>query len=65
MYLGSINDQVWDMTKSDYMILDPTNLTNQDKTNMQCNTLALNIIYNAIDSKVFEQIKDCKKASEV
>ncbi|XP_066311012.1 uncharacterized protein [Miscanthus floridulus] len=27
--------------------------------------MALNTIYNAIDSKVFEQIKDCEKASEV
>ena len=31
MYLGSINDQVWDVTKSDYAIIDPDNLTNQDK----------------------------------
>ena len=23
------------------------------------------VIYNAIDSKVFEQIKDCERASEV
>ena len=65
MNLGSINDQVWDMTKSDYVILDPTNLTNQDKANKQCNTMALNTIYNAIDSKVFEQIKDCERANEV
>ena len=27
--------------------------------------MALNTIYNATDSKVFEQIKDCKRASEV
>jgi hypothetical protein len=27
--------------------------------------MALNTIYNAIDSKVFEQIKDCEIASEV
>ena len=53
------------MTESDYVILDPTNLTNQDKANKQCNTMALNTIYSAIDSKVFEQIKDCEKASEV
>jgi hypothetical protein len=33
MYLGSINDQVWDVTESDYVILDPTNLTNKDKAN--------------------------------
>ena len=53
------------MTKSDYVILDPTNLTKQDKANKQCNTMALNTIYNAIDSKVFEQIKDCDRANEV
>ena len=54
-----------DVTKSDYAILDPDNLTNTDKTNKQCNTMALNTIYNAIDSKVFEQIKDCERANEV
>ena len=65
MYLSSINDQVWDVTKSDYVIIDPTNLTNQDKANKQCNTMALNPIYDAIDSKVFEQIMDYERASEV
>ena len=56
---------MWDVTESDYVILDPTNLTNQDKANKQRNTMALNTIYNAIDSKVFEQIKDCERANEV
>ena len=65
MYLGLINDQVWDVTESDFVILDPDNPTNIDKANKQCNTIALNTIYNAIDSNVFEQIKDCEKASEV
>jgi histidinol phosphatase-like enzyme len=65
MYLGSINDQVWDVTRHYYVILDLDNLTNQDKANKQCNTMALNTIYNAIDSKVFEQIKDYDTASEV
>ena len=65
IYLGSINDQVWDVTKSDFVILDLDNLTNNDKANKQCNTMALNTIYNAIDSKVFEQIKDCERANEV
>ena len=65
MYLGSINDQVWEVTKNDYAIIDLDDPTNQDKINKQCNTMALNTIYNVIDSKVFEQIKDCEKASEV
>jgi hypothetical protein len=34
MYLGSINDQMWHVPESDYMILDPTNLSNQDKANL-------------------------------
>ena len=65
MYLGLINDQVWEVTENDYAIIDPDNLTNQDKANKQCNTMALNTIYNAIDSKVFEQIKDYERANEV
>jgi hypothetical protein len=65
MYLSLINDQVWDVTESDFMILDPDNLTNNDKANKQCNIMALNTIYNAIDSKVFKQIKDYERASEV
>ena len=65
MYLGSINDKVWDVVENEFVIIDPTNLTDNDKINKQCNTMALNTIYNSIDSKVFEQIKDLEKASEV
>ena len=53
------------MIKNDYAIIDPDNPTNQDKANKQYNTIALNTIHNAIDSKVFEQIKDCERANEV
>jgi hypothetical protein len=65
MYLDLINDQVWDVTESDFVTLDLDNLTNSDKANKRCNTMALNTIYNAIDSKVFEQIKDSERASEL
>ena len=47
------------------VILDPDNLNNNDKANKQSNTMALNTIYNAIYSKVFKQIKNCERASEV
>jgi hypothetical protein len=65
MYLGSINDTVWDVTEHDFVILDSTNLTDNERANRQCNTMALNTIYNGIDSKVFEQVKDLERASEV
>ena len=61
MYLGSINDQVWDVTESDYAIIDPDNLTNQDKANKQCNTMALNTIYNAIDSRCLNKSRIVKE----
>ncbi|XP_066323928.1 uncharacterized protein [Miscanthus floridulus] len=65
MYLGSINDRVWEVTEHDFVILDPTNLTDNERANKQCNTMDLNTIYNGIDSKVFEQVKDLERASEV
>src|SRR5579859_7816039 len=65
IYLGSIHEQVWDVTEKDYAILDPTNPTPIDKVNKQCNTMALNTLYNGMDPKVFEGIKDLERASEV
>jgi division protein CdvB (Snf7/Vps24/ESCRT-III family) len=59
------NDKVWDVVEDEFVIIDHTNLTDNDKINKQCNNMALNTIYNGIDSKVFEQIKDLEKASEV
>jgi hypothetical protein len=53
-YLGSINKKVWDVTCNDYAIIDLDNLTNNDRINNQCNTMALNTLYNRIDAKVFE-----------
>jgi hypothetical protein len=65
MYLGSIHEKVWEVTGKEFVILDPTNMTPNDQANKQCNTMALNTIYNGIDSKVFEQIKDLDLAYEV
>jgi hypothetical protein len=56
---------VWDVIEHDVVILDPTNLINNERANKQCNTMALNTIYNGIDLKVFEQVKDLERASEV
>jgi hypothetical protein len=33
MYLGSINDRVWDVIEHDFVILDPTNLTDNERAN--------------------------------
>ena len=43
MYLDSINDMVWDVTKNNFVILDPINPTLREQENKQCNTMALNV----------------------
>jgi hypothetical protein len=65
MYLGSINDKVSEVTEHDFVILNPANPTNNERANKQCSTMALNTIYNGIDAKVFEQVKDLEKSSEL
>jgi hypothetical protein len=35
MYLGSINDRVWEVTKHDFVILDPANPINNERANKQ------------------------------
>ncbi|CAA0829170.1 Unknown protein [Striga hermonthica] len=64
-HLGSIHAKVWDVTEREYIILDEKNMTPNEQANKQCNTMALNTIYKGIDAKVFEQIKDLEKASDL
>ena len=65
MYLGSIHHKVWEVIKKDFVVLDPVSTTPREQENLQCNIMALNTLYNGFDLKVFEQIKDLKRASEV
>ena len=65
MYLGSINEQVWHVTEKQFVILNPNDLTDSDKANKQCNTMALNVLYRGMDPKVFEGIKDLETSFEV
>jgi hypothetical protein len=51
---------VWEVTRHDFVILDPNNPTDNERANKQCNTMALNTIYNGIDAKVFEQVNSKK-----
>ena len=46
-------------------LFDPTNSPTKTRQTSNAIQMALNTIYHAIDSKVFEQIKDLDRASEV
>jgi len=42
MYLGSINDRVWEVIENDFVILDPAKPTDNERANKYYNTMALN-----------------------
>jgi hypothetical protein len=65
MYLGSIYERVLQVIENDFAIIDPDHLTDEDRANRTCNRMALNTLYNGIDTKVFEGIKDLELANEV
>jgi len=65
MRLGFIHERVLEVTENDYAIIDPDNLTDEDRANRTCNRMALNIIYEGINTKIFEDIKDLETTHEV
>jgi hypothetical protein len=65
MYLDSIHEKVLQVTENDFAIIDPDHLIDEDRANRTCNRMALNTLYNGIDTKVFEDIKDLELANKV
>jgi len=46
-------------------VLDPSSPTAREEEKLQHNDIAINLLYEALDLKVFEQIKDLKRAHDV
>ena len=57
VYLGSINDRVWEVTENDFVILDPANPTDNERANKQCNTMALNTTIMALIQRYLNKSK--------
>jgi hypothetical protein len=53
------------VTEHDFVILDLASPIDNERANKQCNTIALNTIYNGIDAKVLEQVKNLEKGSKM
>ncbi|XP_066342335.1 uncharacterized protein [Miscanthus floridulus] len=64
-HLKSMNRKVWEAVEKDFAMLDNDNPTPREEEKLQCNDLALNAIYDAMDERVFEQIKDLERAHDV
>ena len=60
-----MNRKVWEVVEKDFGIIDPTDLTPREEEMLQFNDIALNTLYDAVDVKVFEKIKNLEYAYEL
>ena len=63
-YIKSINKKVWKVVETKIEIEDPENLTTAEEVLLQNNDIALSAIHDAIDERIFEQIKNIERAHE-
>ncbi|XP_066361328.1 uncharacterized protein [Miscanthus floridulus] len=60
-----MNHKIWDVVENDFVVIDPTSPTPREEEKLQFNDIAINTLYDALDIKVFEQIKYLERAHEV
>ena len=63
-YIKSINRKVWKVVETKIEIGDLENPTAVEEVLLQNNDIALSAIDDAIDERIFEQIKNIKMAHE-
>ena len=57
-HLKSINRMIWEVVEKDFAVLDPASSTAREEEKLQHNDIAINLLYEALDFNVLEQIKD-------
>ena len=65
VYLKAMGGKLWEIVDNDYVIIDPTNLTDVDKENTLANAQAMNIPYSALDLNEFNRICKVETAHEI
>ena len=63
-HIKSINRRVWKVVETKIEIEDPENPTTAEEMLLQNNDIALSAIHDAIDERIFEQIKNFEMAHE-
>jgi regulator of sigma D len=63
-YIKSINRKVWKVVETKIEIEDLENPTTTKEVVLQNNDIALSAIHDALDERIFEQIKNIEMAHE-
>ncbi|XP_066324012.1 uncharacterized protein [Miscanthus floridulus] len=64
-HLKSINRKVWDVVDNDFVVINEARPTPRKEEKLKNNDIAINQFYEALDLKMFEQIKDLERAHDV
>ena len=63
-YIKSINRKVWKVVETKIEIEDPENPTTAEEVLLLNNDIALSAIHDAINERIFEQIKNIERAQK-
>ena len=63
-HIKSINRKVWKVVETKIEIGDPENPTVAEEVLLQNNEIALSAVHDAIDERIFEQVKNIEMAHE-
>lgn len=65
LHLKAMSQKIWGSLEEEFIMLDMKVPTLREEDNLQLNNQGLNVIYEALDPKVFKSIKDLEIASQV
>jgi hypothetical protein len=63
-HLKSINREVWKVTETKFEVANTEAPTLMEEKKLHCNDIAIIVLYEALDDKTFEQVKNIKIAHD-
>ena len=60
-HLKSINRNVWEVVDNDFVVINEASSTPREEEKLQNNDIEIDQLYEALDLKVFEKIKDLER----
>ena len=64
-HIKSMNRKIWQVVEKDFIVLDVNDPTPREDELLQLNDIAVNVLYEALEEKIFEHVKDKERAYEI
>ena len=64
-HIKSLNRKIWQVVEKDFVVLDIEDPTPREEELLQLNDIAVNALYESLEEKVFEHVKDKERAHDI